>query len=130
MIFNQTDNIYDKYSEVIELTNKDFIMKNNELILKNKNFKNVDGLIAFYAPWCGHCQNMRDMWSDLAIQFKFKFSIGAVNCENKKNVSLTMRANIEQYPTIKYVDSNGRLYNIDKLNTKDDFIAFICSKLK
>merc|ERR1712194_399837 len=39
--------------------------------------------IKFYAPWCGHCQSMKQDWSDLAKEFKDdkEIGIGGVDCD-------------------------------------------------
>ena len=128
-VFRNDKNLYDKYSGVIELTSKDFKYINGELIIINPEFKNKDGLINFYAPWCSHCNTVVEMWSELAIQFKNKFIIASVNCENKKNQIIKIRANVDCYPTFKYISANGRLHNLDNIYKKDDFINFIAYKL-
>ena len=122
-------NLYDKYSGVIELKGKDFIHKNNKVYINHKEFKDKNGLIMFYAPWCRHCQNMVEMWSDLAIQFKHQFTIAVVNCENKDNHKICSKIDIKYYPTIKYVSKDSLLHNYDEPYTKDDFIYFICSQI-
>lgn len=116
----ERENIYDKKSGVIELTKKDF--KDGKI----KNRKHA-GLIAFYAPWCPHCRMMKEMWIELAYQFKNLFWIGAVNCE--KNRTLCIQHKIRQYPIIKYVNREGVLSDYTGSIQKDDFIYFICEKI-
>ena len=128
MTFVNTGNLYDKYSGVVELTTRDFTIKNNEITLKKPFKKN--GLIVFYSPWCEHCIKSSEMWSELAIQFNYKFIIATVNCENRKNELIRLKSNIEYYPTVKYLKSDGKIYNLEhKLNTKDEIIYFICNHL-
>ena len=125
----ETDNLYTKFSGVIELTSKDFNITKNKVTVINKEFEDKNGFINFYAPWCPHCKKMVEMWSDLAIQFKHKFIIAAVNCEKKENYEIRNKLRIREYPTIKFVSKNGLLYNHKNGGTKDDFIYFICNKL-
>jgi thiol-disulfide isomerase/thioredoxin len=124
-----TKNLYDKYSGVIELTSDDFDITGNNVKIINKHFKNSNGFINFYAPWCPHCIKIQELWSDLAIEFKHKFAIGAVNCENKKNYKIRDKLRIMQYPTIKTVSKNGILSNYGGEYIKDDMIFYICNKL-
>ena len=124
-----TQNLYDKFSGVIELRSKDFNITDNKVTIINKEFKNKNGLINFYAPWCPHCKTMVEQWSDLAIQFKHKFAIGAVNCENKNNYKIRNKLRIVQYPTIKSVSKNGIISKYDGEYMKDDMIFYICNKL-
>ena len=37
-------------------------------------------MIEFYAPWCGHCKNLKSDWEELATGVKGKAKIGAVDC--------------------------------------------------
>ena len=124
-----TKNLYDKYSGVIELTSDDFDITGNSVKVINKNFKDSYGFINFYAPWCPHCIKMKETWTDLAIEFKNKFAIGAVNCENKKNYKIRDKLRIMQYPTIKTVSKNGIVSNYEGNYMKDDMIFYICNKL-
>ena len=126
---SNTQNLYTKYSGVIELTSDDFKMEKNRIIVINKNFKDKYGFIIFYAPWCPHCKNSVEMWSDLAIQFQHRFPIGAVNCEKKKNYEIRNKAKIKYYPTYKTVNKNGTLNNYKGLPQKDELIYYICTKI-
>ena len=124
-----TNNLYDNFSGVIELTSDDFEITENSVKVINKNFKEMYGFIKFYAPWCPHCTKLRELWSDLAIEFKNKFVIGAVNCENKKNYIIRNRLRILQYPTIKTVSNKGIVSNYEGDYMKDNMIFYICNKL-
>ena len=37
-------------------------------------------MVEFYAPWCGHCKNLKSDWEELATGVKGKAKIGAVDC--------------------------------------------------
>lgn len=125
----ESKNIYDKYTGVIELTPKDFKIEKNKVKITNKEFKNKNGLITFYAPWCIHCKNMKEMWSDFAIDFKHKFPIAAVNCENSKNMDICNKLRIGAYPTIMRTSKKGNINNYKGHTGKDDMLYYICTKL-
>lgn len=123
------ENLYDKFSGVIELTSKDFKFENDKVIVINKQFKDKCGLIKFYAPWCGHCKNMVETWSNLAIQFGHSFVIGAVNCEKKENYKIRSKLQIKYYPTIMRVKKDGSLSIYDMGTGKDQLMYYICSRI-
>ena len=114
-------------SDVTELFKSDFQNKK----VKNKIFKNKNGLITFYAPWCSHCQDMKEMWENLASTFKNQFVISAVNVENvdKDNGKLLKTFNISKYPTIKYVTKTGTVKKYDGVRNYDDIVYFIWNKI-
>jgi len=120
------DDFYKK-SSVITLIKTDF---DNKKVV-NKDFKNKNGLIVFYAPWCSHCQAMIDMWKNIATTFKYRFIIGAVNVEDvdHDNGKLLKTFNIGKYPTIKYVTKTGNVVKYTGVRTEDDLLFFIWNKM-
>lgn len=47
-------------SDVYELSEETF----------DDHVKSGDHFVEFFAPWCGHCQNMAKDWEKLATQYK------------------------------------------------------------
>ena len=56
-------------------------------------------LVEFYAPWCGHCQQLKPTWERLAVDLKGFVKVGAVNCEKEKQICAT--EGVDSYPAIK-----------------------------
>jgi thiol-disulfide isomerase/thioredoxin len=116
-------NIYGLDKGIIELTLQDFIYKKNKLYINNSYFSERKGLIIFYAPWCKHCVKLSDTLINLALSNINLFNFGSVNVENteKGNDYLSIYANINRLPTIKYINKDNYLvdypfeYNIDNL---------------
>jgi len=121
------ESIYSNTS-VIELYKYNFDNKK----VNHKDFKKMNGLITFYAPWCKHCKNMKDMWENLACTFKNQFVIAAVNVEDidKDNGKLLKIFNISKYPTIKYVTKTGSVIKFDGIRNYDNLVYFIWNKIK
>ncbi len=56
-------------------------------------------LVAFYAPWCGHCQKLLPEWNAAATQLKGQVKIAKLDAT--ANQKLAQRYQIQGYPTIK-----------------------------
>jgi len=56
-------------------------------------------LVEFYAPWCGHCREMKPVWERLAGELAGVLKVGAVNCETEKALCSMNSAN--SFPLIK-----------------------------
>lgn len=60
-------------------------------------------LVAFKAPWCGHCKKLKPEWDKLADAVEVV--IAEVDCT--KEQSLCQKHGVQGYPTIKYSDGYG-----------------------
>lgn len=113
--------MYTKSSGVVELTDNNF----------DNRVKDSDGvwIVEFYAPWCGHCQNLAPEYQKAAQALKvlsrtvrheqgnplviirvFKFkgiiNVGAVDCDTHK--SLCGQYGVRGFPTIKIFGANKK----------------------
>ena len=59
-------------------------------------------LVKFYAPWCGHCQNLAPHYTRLAEYFKGddRIIIADINADQYRE--MLGRYGIRGYPTIKF----------------------------
>ena len=75
------------------------------IVLTDDNFDNIVfndesmWLIAFYAPWCGHCQKLLPEWTSAATQLRGTVKIAKVDATVHQK--LAQRYQIQGYPTIK-----------------------------
>ena len=83
---------FSKDTSVIQLNKDNF---DTEVIKSNNLW-----LILFYAPWCGHCKAFHPQFEKLAKSTKGLFKIGAVNCEEERD--LAGKYKIDGFPTVLF----------------------------
>jgi len=75
--------------------------------LDNTNFESeitngkLPYFVMFYAPWCGHCKQLKPTWDSLPSKVKDKAIIAKVDCDNKANQQICSDQGIEGFPTLK-----------------------------
>jgi thiol-disulfide isomerase/thioredoxin len=119
--------IYGEEKGIKELKLEDFNYKNKKLFIINPYFKDNKGFIIFYAPWCKHCIKISDLLIDLALLNINIFNFGAINSENIEggNDKIFIYENITNFPTIKYIKTDGTLENFKYKYTIDNLLYFI-----
>ncbi|KAK7440405.1 hypothetical protein VKT23_017043 [Stygiomarasmius scandens] len=75
-------------------------------MLDAKGFKqalkpNQTSMVAFVAPWCGHCQRMAPEYSKAALGLYPLIPTYAVNCDDDKNKRLCAEQGVQGFPTVK-----------------------------
>ncbi|KOC65483.1 Protein disulfide-isomerase A6 [Habropoda laboriosa] len=83
--------LYSSNSDVIDLKPSNF----DNLVLNSDNI----WVVEFFAPWCGHCQQLTPEYEKAATALKGIVKVGAVNADEHK--SLGSRYGIQGFPTIK-----------------------------
>ncbi|KAK6219202.1 hypothetical protein LQW54_002451 [Pestalotiopsis sp. IQ-011] len=106
-------------------------------MLTDKTFKETIGsdknaLVAFTAPWCGHCKNLAPTWEKLAEDFLLETNvvIGKVDAEADNSKAVAQDQGVTSYPTIKFFPAGtteGELYNGGR--SEEDLVAFINEKV-
>ena len=67
--------------------------------------------VKFFAPWCGHCQEMAPDWEELGENLRDKplpgtdLTIAEVNCVDSP--MLCLKQGVDSYPTIKLYHQDG-----------------------
>lgn len=62
--------------------------------------------VKFYAPWCGHCQNMAPAWRDLADEFLDRDDVLIAKID--WTTSQVNGINIEGFPTLKFYPKDNK----------------------
>lgn len=83
-------------SEVIDLSDSNF----HSMVTKGDDMWFVE----FYAPWCGHCKNLKPHWTGLAKSVKGKVKVGAVDCTQHQQTCSEF--GVQGFPTIKFFGEN------------------------
>ncbi|KAL5280364.1 PDIA6 family protein [Megaselia abdita] len=88
--------MYSPKDEVVELTPSNF----DKLVTKSDEV----WIVEFYAPWCGHCQQLVKEYSKVAKALKGVVKVGAVDADAHK--SLGGQFSVRGFPTIKIFGAN------------------------
>ena len=78
-------------NDVIELTDDNF----DDLIFNDDSM----WLVAFYAPWCGHCKKLLPEWESAATQLRGTIKLAKIDATAHQKMA--QRYQIQGYPTIK-----------------------------
>ena len=86
------------------MTSKDFVGKVNEMDTVEWKYKgDKPAIIAFHAPWCGHCRSIAPTLEELSDEYKGKIYIYKINVDEEDRLSHLF--NIDSVPTMFSVES-------------------------
>eukprot|EP00794_Sanderia_malayensis_P003727 gene3727-4248_t len=105
----------DQPSDVLHLTADNF----------DATIANPSVLVMFYAPWCGHCKNMKPEYVEAAKMLKeekIDAILAAVDCTKERG--LAEKYEISGFPSVKYF-SNGEFKYKTTVRTADTIVEFM-----
>jgi len=114
--------------------------------------ENRTTLVAFVAPWCGHCQKMAPEYSKAALGLYPLVPTYAVDCDAEKNKRLCAEQGVKGFPTVKLFPRGNTLTpipyqgdrtanaifnfaskripnNVQGLHTFDDILTWVAQKV-
>ncbi|KAJ9132109.1 Protein disulfide-isomerase MPD1 [Pleurostoma richardsiae] len=87
--------LYPKSSPVLQVEAKNY----DRLIARS----NHTSIVEFYAPWCGHCQNLKPAYEKAARNLEGLANVAAVNCDDDANKPFCGSMGVQGFPTLKIV---------------------------
>ena len=96
--------------DVIVLTDSNF----DETVLNSKDM----WLVEFYAPWCGHCKNLKPDWAKAATLLKGQVKVAKVDATVETR--LGSKYGIQGYPTIKIFPAGEKTGRVEDYNGPRD----------
>lgn len=87
--------IYGSSSPVLQVDARSY----DSLIAKS----NHTSIVEFYAPWCGHCKNLKPAYEKAAKSLTGLAKVAAVNCNEESNKPFCGSMGVQGFPTLKIV---------------------------
>nr|POF14013.1 protein disulfide-isomerase tiga [Quercus suber] len=108
----------------------------NVEMLNDKSFgeligKDQDAIVAFTAPWCGHCKTLAPVWEKVAADFAAEKGvlIAKVDCEAENAKATAQQAGVKSYPTINfYPKGSTEAISYSGARSEDALISFMNEK--
>ena len=113
---------YTNVKEVVDLTSSTFAEK--------VKASEEHWFVEFYAPWCGHCKNLKPAWISAAKELKGEVNFGAVNCDDASNRDLCSEYGVQGFPTLKYLEPNKEAAKYSGMRDAKTIIDFARTKYK
>ena len=96
----------------VKLTNQNFeseVLKSDKMVL-----------VDFYANWCGPCQMIAPILSEIAEEHSGKLKVGKINVD--ENQDLAMKYSVMSIPTIMIIKDGQILKTFVGLRDKNEII--------
>lgn len=99
---------------VQDLTIDNFKVINNKVFINPRIMNGNPGILLAWATWCNHCVKFKPTYQKIAAQLNQvgdSFACLAIESEElkKDNGAISNALNIEGYPTLYWVDQNGKV---------------------
>jgi protein disulfide-isomerase A6 len=89
------ESMYTKKSGVLNIAGTDY-----DRVIARSNYTSI---VEFYAPWCGHCKNLKPAYEKAAQSLAGIAKVAAVNCDEEMNKPFCGQMGVQGFPTLKIV---------------------------
>ncbi|CAG9853818.1 unnamed protein product [Phyllotreta striolata] len=102
-------------SGLIELNEDNF----EKHVAKGKHF------VKFYAPWCGHCQNLAPTWEQLAksLELDSDVTIAKIDCTQFRSICTNYE--VKGYPTLLWIENGDKVDKYAGERNHDDLKEYV-----
>ncbi|KAN0120672.1 thioredoxin protein disulfide isomerase [Russula decolorans] len=92
--------------------------------------KDHDTIVAFTAPWCGHCKHLKPTFEQVAKDFlpETNCIVANLDADAEANRPLAMKYNVQSFPTIKFFPKGGEPIEYGGGRQEADFVQFLNEK--
>jgi len=119
LLQNVEAGIFDKNSPVKMLDPKSF----RKVMAQNRTT-----VVAFVAPWCGHCQKLSPEYETAAKKLAPLVPLYAVDCDAAPNKGLCAEHGVRGFPTVKLFKKGGRAPAADYQGERTQAAIFAWAK--
>lgn len=93
--FSLADSIYSRSSPVLQVDARSYTR-----LIERSNYTSI---LEFYAPWCGHCKNLKPAYEKAASSLSGYAKVAAINCDDDANKAFCGGMGVQGFPTLKIV---------------------------
>mmetsp|Transcript_74594 Transcript_74594/g.150874 ORF Transcript_74594/g.150874 Transcript_74594/m.150874 type:complete len:139 (+) Transcript_74594:41-457(+) len=104
-----------------------------ELTAANYDEKTGDGkvyMIAYFAPWCGHCKRLAPSWTEMATKLADNKNVAVAYIDCTAHREICSDAGVKGYPTIKVLHKNEEYKAYKGARDIDSLSSFLLDAAK
>jgi thiol-disulfide isomerase/thioredoxin len=108
-----------------QLKTSDFKIAKNGVYINNLN---QPAMLLIWASWCGHCHRFIPNFNEICNKLGDKFPCLSIESEElNKSSKLNQALDFKGFPTIKFIDQNGKIIeDYDGDRSKSGILTHIC----